>query len=201
MKNLTKAFLRGFFIIVPVFLTCYFVFWLLTVTENVFKVPLQATLPGNFYFPGLGLLSALLFTVLVGILARIYIINLLFKAFEKLLNSLPLIKQVYGSIRDLTRFLDGTDKEDLQQVVAININGVRLVGFVTADNAALGKGNIQDNKDSDSDKDENLISVYLPMSYQVGGYLVYVPESMCEKLDMPVREAMQTILTANIASN
>jgi uncharacterized membrane protein len=36
------------------------------------------------------------------------------------------------------------------------------------------------------------------MSYQRGGYLVYLPESQCEYLDMPVKEAM---LTANIASN
>jgi len=39
------------------------------------------------------------------------------------------------------------------------------------------------------------------MSYQRGGYLVYLPESQCEYLDMPVKEAMQAMLNANIASN
>jgi len=96
----------------------------------------------------------------------------------------------------LISFLGGSDKEDLQKVVALDFNGVRLIGFVTAENTTLAGSGSKD----DVDDNEKLLSVYLPMSYQVGGYLVYVPESQCDFLDMPVNEAMQTILTANIAS-
>jgi len=196
MQTITRLFLRGLLVLVPVILTAALLYWLFISAERLFRVPLQLFLPGGWYISGMGVIFALAFTLLIGVLANIYAVNLLFKAFEKLLNKLPLVKQVYNSIRDLISFLGGSDKEDLQKVVALDFNGVRLIGFVTAENTTLAGSGSKD----DVDDDEKLLSVYLPMSYQVGGYLVYVPESQCDFLDMPVNEAMQTILTANIAS-
>lgn len=197
MQTITRLFVRGLFVIVPILLTIAFIWWLFVTAEQVFRVPLQLFLPDSWYFNGMGVIFALLFTLLVGVLVNIYAVNLVFKAFEKLLNRLPLVKQIYSSIRDLISFLGGSDREDLQKVVALDFNGMRLIGFVTADDTTLaGSGNRDD-----IDKDDKILSVYLPMSYQMGGYLVYVPESQCEYLDMPVKDAMQIVLTANIASN
>jgi len=196
MQTITRLFLRGLLVLVPIIITAALLYWLFISAERLFRVPLQLFLPEGWYISGMGVIFALAFTLLIGVLANIYAVNLLFKAFEKLLNKLPLVKQVYNSIRDLISFLGGSDKEDLQKVVALDFNGVRLIGFVTAENTTLAGSGSKD----DVDDDEKLLSVYLPMSYQVGGYLVYVPESQCDFLDMPVNEAMQTILTANIAS-
>jgi len=191
MKQLTRHFLRGLLVIVPILATGAFLYWLFITAEHLFRVPLQVFLPEGWYIPGLGLVSAIAFTLLVGLLVNIYFINLLFEGLEKLLNKLPLVKQVYSSIRDLMSFLGSSDKDELQKVVALEVGGMKLIGFVT------GEGSTPGEKQAD---DEKMLSVYLPMSYQVGGYLVYVPESRCEILDMPVRQAMQTVLTANIAS-
>lgn len=195
MKQLTRHFLRGLLVLVPILATGAFLYWLFITAEELFRAPLQVFLPPGWYIPGMGLVSALLFTLLVGLLVKIYFINLLFKGLENLLNRLPLVKQVYSSIRDLMSFLDSSNKEDLQKVVALDVGGLKLIGFVTGETTSLNG-----EKDGTKDGDEKMLSVYLPMSYQVGGYLVYVPESNCEVLDMPVRKAMQTVLTANIAS-
>jgi uncharacterized membrane protein len=45
------------------------------------------------------------------------------------------------------------------------------------------------------------VAVYLPMSYQIGGYTLYLPGSSIEPLDMPVEDAMRLILTAGLSSS
>ena len=199
MKYITTLFLRGLMVLIPILLTAWFLFWLFGTAERLFRVPLVYLLPDGWYVRGLGVLSALAFTVLVGFLVKLYAFNLLFTAFEKLLNRLPLVKQVYSSIRDLIHFLGGSGREDLQKVVAIDFNGVQLIGFVTAEDASLDSSGAS--AGPGTGKPEKLLSVYLPMSYQVGGYLVYVPQSRCVLLDMPVGDAMHKVLTANIISN
>jgi uncharacterized membrane protein len=195
MNTISRLFLRGLLVIIPIILTAAFLYWLFVTMERLFRVPLQLFLPEDWYVNGMGLVFALLFTFLVGLVVNIYAVNLVFKAFENLLNKLPLVKQVYSSIRDLTSFLGGSDRNHLQKVVALDFNGFRLIGFVTAEDTTLPGGTGKEAENADAEK---LLSVYLPMSYQVGGYMVYVPASCCQILDVPVQEAMQTILTANI---
>lgn len=198
MKTLTTLFLRGLMVLVPILLTAWLLYWLFVTAENLFRIPLAWVLPDGWYVRGLGVISALLFTVLVGFLVKLYAFNLLFRAFEKLLNRLPLVKQVYNAIRDFMQFLGGSDREELQKVVAVEFQGVKLIGFVTGE--ASGPG-VPAGPAEGGGAQERLLTVYLPMSYQVGGYLIYVPESRCEVLDMSAQEAMQVVLTANIVSN
>lgn len=186
MKQLTRFFLQGLLVIIPLAATIAVVYWLFISAERLFRIPVQWLLPDSWYLPGMGLVLAIGFTILVGMLVRLYVVSALLKCIEKVLDKLPLVKQVYGGIRDLMKFFASEEDSQWQQVVAVNINGARLIGFVTSDDARIGQK-------------ENLISVYLPMSYQVGGYLLYLEESQCEKLDISVQEAMQTVLTANIS--
>jgi uncharacterized membrane protein len=46
--------------------------------------------------------------------------------------------------------------------------------------------------------DETVVAVYLPMSYQIGGYTLYLPEHCLQRLEMPVEEAMRMVLTAGM---
>ncbi|HAD10524.1 MAG TPA: hypothetical protein DCF62_13670, partial [Porticoccaceae bacterium] len=74
------------------------------------------------------------------------------------------------------------------QVVAVDIGDMRLVGFVTQSDALLpGKFVDQDQ--------EPRIAVYLAMSYQLGGYTVYIPRSSVTALDISADQAMRAVLT------
>ena len=146
-------------------------------------------LPSGWYVTGLGIVSTLLIIFLIGFLAQAYLIKHIFSAFEKLLENIPIVKTLYGSAKNLLQFVAGEKGSEMQKVVAFSLdNNVRLIGFVTNENAKLGD-------------QSDLLAVYLPMSYQVGGYLVYVPKDKCEILDMPVKDAMQQVLTADIRSS
>ena len=48
---------------------------------------------------------------------------------------------------------------------------------------------------------DDLVSVYLPMSYQIGGFTVYVPSDHVKTIDMDVEDAMRLVLTAGLSNN
>ena len=44
----------------------------------------------------------------------------------------------------------------------------------------------------------DLVAVYLPMSYQIGGYTVYLPRGEMETVDLTVEQAMRVVLTGGV---
>jgi uncharacterized membrane protein len=84
----------------------------------------------------------------------------------------------------------GGKRRDLRRVVLARFGEAQVVGFVTQDDASeLG---IVEPK-------EDLVAVYFPMSYQIGGYTALLPRSRIEPLDMPVEAAMRLVLTGGIS--
>ena len=43
-----------------------------------------------------------------------------------------------------------------------------------------------------------MVGVYLPMSYQLGGYTVYLPANQLESVDLSVEEAMRIAVTGGV---
>ncbi len=46
--------------------------------------------------------------------------------------------------------------------------------------------------------DESLVAVYLPMSYQIGGYTLYLPRDRIQPTDLTVEAAMRIVLTGGL---
>jgi uncharacterized membrane protein len=64
----------------------------------------------------------------------------------------------------------------------------RVIGFVTQENAKLpGIGT-----------DTSLVAVYLPMSYQIGGYTLYLPRDRIQPTELSVEAAMRIVLTGGL---
>ncbi len=186
MKTLANTFLKGVLFTLPIVVTFGLLFWLFATAENLLKIPLQWLLPEGSYIPGLGVACAGLLIFCVGLLVQAYVVKYLFKIIDNLLEHIPLVKTLYSSAKDLMGFFAGGENKQLERVVRFELTeGVSVMGFVTNDSVTLGQ-------------DENLLAVYLPMSYQVGGYTVYIPKDRCEHLDIPVQKAMQQVLTAHI---
>lgn len=188
MTTITNAFLKGLLISLPLLITFGLIYWLFVTAERLLQIPLEFILPEGWYVTGMGVISALLLVFLLGLLVQAYLINQLFHWFESLVARIPLVKTLYRSAKDLMNLFAGGAERDMQKVVRITLdNDIRVIGFVTNENVTLG--------DQDA-----LVSVYLPMSYMIGGFLLYLPKHRCEPLDIPVQQAMQTVLTAHISS-
>ena len=187
-KSIGKTLLTGFITLLPVILTIYFLYWLAVSSEQVLGSALRWALPDATYFPGLGMLAGLLVVFIVGLLMKAYVVRQIFALGEQVLYRLPLVKSVYRGIRDFFDFFS-PKKEGLGQVVAVTYNGLEMIGFITqTDQQRL----------PESFRDQDKVLVYLPMSYMIGGYTLFVPREHVRPLKMSMEEAMRFALTAGI---
>jgi uncharacterized membrane protein len=192
MRYVTKILLKGIGAVLPVVLTLYLVYWLGVSLEKTLRPVIGLVLPDGYYRPGTGLVLGLLLLFLVGLLVDAWIVRRLFRAGETLLEKIPLVKSVYGALRDFTAYFSRMqENRELQRVVWVQIAGCRLLGFITGSEASPFPGG--------KSEQGSLVAVYLPMSYQIGGFTVYVPGDAVEPLDIPAEEAMKLILTAGLS--
>lgn len=189
MRTLTATFLRGLGVVLPVALTAWIVVWLATGTESLLKPVFEFLLPQKYYLPGLGLLSGVLLIFAVGVLVQLFIVQRLWQALERLVERIPLVKTLYAAISDFLDFFSRPPSEG-STVVSVDVGqDALLIGFIT-DEAPAKKLKFHNDRDR--------VAVYLPMSYQVGGYTLMVPRDRVTKLDLDVAAAMRLVLTAGI---
>jgi uncharacterized membrane protein len=188
MKALGGILLKGLVTILPIGLTIYFVYWLGVTTETLLSKPIKVLI-GDGYWPGMGLITGFLLLFVVGLAVNAFLVRRVLGIGEELLLRVPVVKTVYSAIRDMTRLVN-TDKKkgDLDRVVTVDVGLGRLIGFVTQEHAnTLGIGGGDD-----------LVAVYLPMSYQIGGYTIYLPRSRVVETDLTVEQAMRIVLTGGV---
>jgi len=194
LVRLWRAFLTGLVPIIPLVVTGYVVYWLFTAADALFAGIAQALLPPGWYFPGLGLVFAVLAVLALGAVLNTWVYGqLALRLGNRLLERIPLIKTVYGGVRDLMLFVARPPDPDARHVVLVTLPGdIRLIGFITDTAPAQAVPELA------LDDGETVLAVYLPMSYQIGGYTLYVPERCLQRLEMPVEEGMRMVLTAGM---
>jgi uncharacterized membrane protein len=188
---ISKNIITGLVAMLPVLLTLYLLYWFAFSAESLLGGLMQALLPQDRYWPGMGLAAGLLVVFITGLLMNAYLVQRLFAKGEQLLYHMPLIKSVYRAIRDFFNYFSPATKKEFQQVVAVTIGdtGMQIIGFVTQAEPA---------KLPEAFHEDDCIVVYLPLSYMIGGYAVLIPRNRVRPLNMKVEEAMRFTLTAGI---
>ncbi|MCC2655715.1 MAG: hypothetical protein K0Q76_823 [Panacagrimonas sp.] len=194
-RRLTRTFLTGLFVLLPIMVTLAIVMWLIGIAETVLGGFIRVLLPGNLYLPGMGLVVSLVLIFLVGIAMQAIFFRELINWLEDQLERIPLIKTVYSAVKDLTGFFSraGSGAKRFGQVVQVQLPGmpIRMLGFVTLEDLqSVGLA---------GDEGDTSVAVYLPMSYQIGGYTVLLPRSYLTPVDMGMEEAMRFLITAGLS--
>jgi uncharacterized membrane protein len=194
MHQLWNIFLKGLAAILPVGLTLYLIYWMGRAIEGMLRPAILSTLPDRYYVPGMGLAAGLVLLFFIGVAVNAWMVRRLLRAGEELLERIPLVKSVYRALRDFVAFFSAKGGQgDMKQVVLVTVAGTRLLGFITRERIAEIPGLAQSG--------DKVVAVYLPMSYQIGGFTVYLPRSQVETVDMPVEEAMRVILMAGLSQS
>lgn len=191
MKPIKKIFLNGLITVIPITATFALFVWLVTFAENLAGNTLKYLFPHLTYLPGMGVVFAFLFIFTVGVLLNAWIAQKLLKLGEDILYKIPFIKTIYDSMKDLVGFFSSNNKEGMNSVVLVDMGQNRKV---------LGLLTREDFQDEKALADKNWVSVYLPMSYQLGGYTVFMPKEKLEEIDIPVDKALSQTLTGWIQS-
>jgi uncharacterized membrane protein len=192
MNALGKLFLKGLAVVIPVALTLAILWWMAAGAEHLVGSILKFTLPDGWYVPGMGMVSGLVLITLIGLLSHVLIFQKLFNLGDAIFNRLPLVKTIYTAIKDFIGYLNPDKDNAMSKVVMVQLPGqaFQLIGFVTRE---------QFDDLPFTPLAEDPVAVYMPMSYQIGGYTLFLPRSALTPLDIPFETAMRLVLTGGIS--
>ncbi|WP_317932131.1 DUF502 domain-containing protein [Halioxenophilus sp. WMMB6] len=185
MQKLFTLILQGLVTLLPLALTLYALYWLAATLETLCRELLILLLPNFWYFPGLGLITALALLVAGGLLMNVYGMRYLVGLANRLVQKIPLAKSIYASISDIITVFSLGKNSDLSSVVSVDMgNGYYQIGFVTGENAGAKLFPGQDR-----------VGVYMPMSFMIGGHTMYIKRDQLIPLDIGIEEAMRLAIT------
>lgn len=189
VKSISKIFFKGVLGIFPLVLSLYFLFWFVTSLEKFFDGYLLKVLPDTVRFPGLGVGIGFVLIFSIGLLLSNKFFSSLHRLLLKPVRNIPLIKSVYGAIEDLMSYFTPSDEKDTSKVVKVLLPGqaFELVGLLTQEEPSSIEG---------IDFDEDMVAVFIPMSYALGGYTIFVKREHLKLTNMKVEEAMKLALTS-----
>jgi len=188
MNALGKLFLKGLAVVIPVALTLAILWWMAAGAERIMGAVIKYTLPEGWYVPGMGLVSGLVLIALIGLLSHVLVFQKIFNLGETIFHRLPLVKTIYTAIKDFIGYLSPEKGNEMGKVVLVQLPGqsFQLVGFVTREQF--------DDLPLALDA-EDPVAVYMPMSYQIGGYTLFLPRECLTPLDIPFEQAMRLVVT------
>lgn len=192
MNTIGKLFLKGLVVVIPAVLTLAIFWWMARGAERLLGGLIIRFLPEGWYVPGMGMVSALAITILIGLLTHIILFQKLFDLGDRILNRLPLFKTLYSAIKDFIGYLSPDGSKAMSKVVLVKIPGqeFEMLGFVTREEFSQFPLKLTVN---------DPIAVYLPMSYQIGGYTLFLPRSCLMPVDISFEDGMKLVLTGSVA--
>ena len=191
MNALGKLFLKGLAVVIPIVLTLAILWWMAAGAEQLMGAILKFTLPAGWYVPGMGLVSGLVLIALIGLLSHVLIFQKLFNLGEAIFHRLPLVKTIYTAIKDFIAYLSPEKANEMGKVVLVQLpdQSFQLIGFVTREHFT---------DLSFTPAADDPVAVYLPMSYMIGGYTLFLPRDCLTPLDIPFEEGMRLVLTGAV---
>lgn len=196
LRSIRTAFITGLLILLPLGVTVFIVNIVLNrvgnpaselffrfIDENIRELP-TVEIPLQL----LSLLIVFFIITALGYFSRIFIGQLLLKFFERIFTRLPLISQVYNTVKQLVDTFSQQKQAVFQEVVMIEYprEGIYAIGFLT--NQA--KGEVQ------SVTGENLVNVFVPTTPNpTSGFLLMLPKQEVIPLQMSVADGMKTIIS------
>lgn len=186
-KLIGSYILRGVFIVAPLYLTGYALFKLFLLIDS----PIQEIYNSLFEteIHGLGLLTTIFILIVAGYLGTTLLMDNIFKQLEKLIFKIPLVKEIYKSLRDIIGAFV-SDKKKFEKPVLVEVyTGIYRIGFIT--NESLERMGIVD-----------LVSVYFPLSYAFTGELLFVERAKLKPLKTDqVGDLMKFVISGGIVDN
>lgn len=193
MKKLfIQPLIKGSIVALPILITGWLL-WSTLLWLNSFGTDLIMLLSLPNLFPGMGLLLMIIGLVKIGLLFQFNPVSWVYHYFEDLLLRFPLVKTLYGAIKDFANMFDQQEDKD-QQVVLVDIENLgKAVGFITSGQTP--------NSLDDALAGKDMVAVYLPMSYMIGGYTLFVPRERITVVDWSFEDAMRFTLTAGVSQS
>lgn len=147
----------------------------------------------GFQIPGLGVILTLLLVFLTGLIVANFFGRRLVGAWESLLSRIPLVRSVYGALKQITASLFADASQSFREVVLVEYprRGLWMLAFVTGETPNKFKEIVG----------QKLINIYVPTTPNpTSGFYIMVPPEDVLRLDIPVEVGLKMILSAGVVN-
>ena len=175
-RHVTRCMVAGIVALLPMGGAVFTVVWLEDAIASSWRDRL-----GGFYFPGLGLLLALITVYVVGFFVTTFVGRWLWRRFDRLLENVPLLGTLYQSLKETLGY-DSTRERFFQGVVAVTADEGYEIGFVTG-------------KATGPDGQPHTV-VFVPSAQNpTNGKLLLVDPARLKRLDVRTADALRALVS------
>jgi len=195
--RLRAYFFAGILITAPISITFY-IAWLFVTFVDSRVTPLiparfnpETYLP--FALPGLGVVVALVSLTVIGMLTAGFLGKLVIRFYDSLLARMPVVRSIYGAIKQITETVLAQQSTAFRQAVLIEYprRGVWAIGFLTG----TTRGEVQ------TITEDEVFNVFLPTTPNpTSGFLLFIPKTDVVLLGMTVEEALKMVVSGGIVT-
>ena len=183
-EQVSSSFLRGLLVVVPPAITVAVLMWLFNLTESSIGKILPVKIPG------IGLVIVVVGIWIVGVLSGNFLSKKIIDIFDAIIGKIPIVKFIYGSVKQVTKALFESDSA-FKQVVLVPYRECYVLGFLLLNVPIPVREKLGD----------EYACVYVPWSMNMtAGMNMFVKKSELIRLDMLPPDALQFILTAGTIS-
>ncbi|MDO6584584.1 DUF502 domain-containing protein [Salipiger sp. 1_MG-2023] len=197
LASLHASFFTGLVVIAPVGLTIWLI-WSLFGWVDGFVLPL---IPGWFNpeeyiginLRGVGVIFFLVFTIVVGWVAKGLIGRSLIRFGESVVERTPVVRSIYSGIKQIAETVFAQSERSFEKACLVQYprKGIWAVGFVSTE----ARGEIASRVGTTG----ALVSVFVPTTPNpTSGFLLYFPEEDVVLLDMGIEDAAKLIISAGL---
>ena len=195
VARLRNYFFAGVLVTAPIGITIWIAWGFLGfVDEKV--VPLvppkwnpETYLP--FSLPGIGLVFVLVFLILIGMFAAGYIGRAFMRLSERILARVPVVRSIYSAVKQIFETVLAQRAQAFHEVALVEYpsRGIWAIGFVTK----KSQGEVQ------RKLPDECTTIFVPATPNpTTGFLLFVPESDVNKLDMTVEQGLKLVVSGGI---
>ncbi|MEX0287044.1 MAG: DUF502 domain-containing protein [Paracoccaceae bacterium] len=197
--RLRASFLTGIVVIAPVGLTIWLI-WTVTGWIDGFVLPLVPSWfrPEQYIgisvdLRGVGVVFFLLFTTLIGWIAKGLIGRSLIHFAEGLVDRMPVVRSIYSGIKQISETVFAQSERSFEKACLIQYprRGIWAIGFIST----VAKGEVSERAETGG----KLLSIFVPTTPNpTSGFLLFFPEEDVIELDMSVEDAAKLVISAGL---
>lgn len=207
LAGLRASFFTGLVVVLPIGLTIYLIWtvigwidgWILPLIPGPWKPDVlvrdwfgpTATIPVR----GVGVVVFLVFTVVVGWVAKGLMGRSLLTMAERLVDRMPVVRSIYNGLKQIAETVFAQTETNFERACLVEYpkENIWAIAFVST----RAKGELQAKMNVRGY--ENVISVFLPTTPNpTSGFLLYVAEKDVIYLDMKIEDAAKLIISAGL---
>lgn len=194
-------FLTGLIVIAPIGITIWLLWtlagwidsWVLPLIPSAYNPALLINRYTGFEVDirGIGVVTFLLFTVMVGWVAKGLIGRSLIRWAESLVLSIPVIRSLYSGLKQIaeTVLQQGQQNFDKACLIEYPRKGIWAIAFIST----KARGEVQ------AKTADDVVAVFMPTTPNpTSGFLLFVPQKDVMILNMPVEDAAKLIISAGL---